>query len=150
MPGKTRVHGHGTRHIQIPRNYCFACGKDNPEGMHLKFHYEPRRKRFVCDFRLTRKFTGPPAHAHGGVIATILDEAMGKVNKLRHVIAMTSEMKVEYLKPVPLRRPLRVESWELRVRAARCWRAARPPSWPSIPSRCSRATCPRVGPRRLE
>ena len=119
MPGKTQAHGHGTRHIHLPRNYCFACGKDNPEGMRLKFHYEPRCKRFVCDFRLGRRFTGPPAHAHGGVIATILDEAMGKVNKLRHVIAMTSKMEVEYLKPVPLRRPLRVESWELRVRGRR-------------------------------
>ena len=100
MAKKTRVHGHGTRHAQIPFNYCFACGKDNPDGMHLKFHYEARRKRFVCRFRLGRKYTGPPAHAHGGVIATILDEAMGKVNKLRNVIAMTSQMKVEYLKPV--------------------------------------------------
>jgi len=107
MTKKTRVHGHGTRHVHIPRNYCFACGQDNPDGMHLKFHYEPRRKRFLCRFRLGRKYTGPPAHAHGGVIATILDEAMGKVNKLRHVIAMTSKMEVEYLKPVPLRRPLR-------------------------------------------
>lgn len=119
MAKKTRVHGHGTRHVQIPRNYCFACGKDNPDGMRLKFHYEPRRKRFVCSFRLGRKYTGPPAHAHGGVIATILDEAMGKVNKLRHVIAMTSRMQVEYLKPVPLQKRLRVESWELRVRGRR-------------------------------
>ena len=119
MAKKTRVHGHGTRHVHIPRNYCFACGKDNPQGMHLRFHYVARRKRFVCQFRLGRKFTGPPAHAHGGVIATILDEAMGKVNKLRHVIAMTSVMRVEYLKPVPLRKPLRVESWELRVRGRR-------------------------------
>lgn len=119
MPRKHRVHGHGTRHLHLPRNYCFACGKDNPHGMHLKFQYDPRRKRFLCDFRLTRRFTGPPAHAHGGVIATILDEAMGKVNKLRHVIAMTSQMEVEYLKPVPLRRRLRVESWELRVRGRR-------------------------------
>jgi uncharacterized protein (TIGR00369 family) len=74
-----------------------------------------RRKRFVCDFRLTRKFTGPPAHAHGGVIATILDEAMGKVNKLRHVVAMTRSMEVEYLKPVPLGKPITVEGYELRV-----------------------------------
>ena len=119
MAHKTRAEGHGTRHIRLPRNYCFACGKDNPDGMRLKFHYDWRIQRFVCRFRLGRRYTGPPAHAHGGVIATILDEAMGKVNKLRHVIAMTSKMEVEYLKPVPLRRPLRVESWELRVRGRR-------------------------------
>ena len=119
MARKTRAEGHGTRHVHIPRNYCFACGQDNPDGMHLKFHYDRRRRRFVSRFRLGRRYTGPPGHAHGGVIATILDEAMGKVNKLRSVIALTSNMQVEYLKPVPLRRPLRVESWELRVRGRR-------------------------------
>jgi acyl-coenzyme A thioesterase PaaI-like protein len=40
---------------------------------------------------------------------------MGKVNKLRHVIALTSEITVNYLKPVPLNKPLRVESREVRV-----------------------------------
>ncbi|MGH9669994.1 MAG: PaaI family thioesterase [Terriglobales bacterium] len=119
MTRKTRPDGHGTLQVHLPRNYCFACGKDNPDGMRLKFHYDRRRKRFVCLFRLGRRYTGPPGHAHGGVIATLLDEAMGKVNKLRHVVAMTRSMEVEYLKPVPLRRPLRVESWELRVQGRR-------------------------------
>jgi acyl-CoA thioesterase FadM len=41
---------------------------------------------------------------------------MGKVNKLRHVIAVTSEMTVNYLKPVPLKQPLRVESREVKVK----------------------------------
>jgi uncharacterized protein (TIGR00369 family) len=70
----------------------------------------------VCRFRLGKRFTGPPGHCHGGIIATILDEAMGKVNKLRQVVALTSEITVNYLKPVPLNKPLRVESREVRVR----------------------------------
>jgi uncharacterized protein (TIGR00369 family) len=73
----------------------------------------------VCRFRLGKRYTGPPGHAHGGIIATILDEAMGKVNKLRQVVALTSEIRVNYLKPVPLNKPLRVESRELRVRGRR-------------------------------
>ena len=40
---------------------------------------------------------------------------MGKVNKLRQVIALTSEITVKYLKPVPLRQPLRVVSREVSV-----------------------------------
>jgi uncharacterized protein (TIGR00369 family) len=59
---------------------------------------------------------GPPGHAHGGIIATILDEAMGKVNKLRHVVALTREMKVEYLRPVPLGMRLTAEGREKYVR----------------------------------
>ena len=84
--------------------------------MHLRFIYDEAGKRFVCRFRLSRRYWGPPKHAHGGIIATILDEAMGKVNKIRHVIALTSEMQVRYLKPVPLGKPLVVEGRELRVR----------------------------------
>ncbi len=96
-------------------NFCFGCGLDNPEGLRLKFQLDAEGKRFIARFRLSRRFTGPPAHAHGGVIAAILDEAMGKVNKLRAVVAMTREMRIEYLKPVPLHRPLRAEAWEVRV-----------------------------------
>ena len=108
-------HGHGTKHQKHRLNHCFGCGRDNPEGMRLKFAYDEDRDCFVCRFRLSKRYTGPPGHCHGGIIATILDEAMGKVNKLRHVIALTSEIKVEYLKPVPLNKPLRVESKEVKV-----------------------------------
>ena len=83
--------------------------------MRLRFTYDEDRNCFVCRFRLGKRYTGPPGHCHGGIIATILDEAMGKVNKLHQVIAVTSEMTVNYLKPVPLHQPLRVESREVKV-----------------------------------
>src|ERR1700722_5258962 len=108
--------GHDTRYIKLQKNHCFVCGKDNPDSMRLRFTYDEERKCFVCRFRLGKRYTGPPGHCHGGIIATILDEAMGKVNKLRQVVALTSEITVKYLKPVPLGRPLRVESREVRVR----------------------------------
>jgi len=113
MSGK--IHGHETRDIKLPKNYCFACGPDNPDGMHLKFVLDEERQRFVCRFRLPHKFWGPPRHCHGGIVATILDEAMGKVNKIRQVIAVTSEMNIHYLKMVPLGKWCTVESWEERV-----------------------------------
>lgn len=116
MSTQTRGRGHDTRYVRLQKNYCFACGDNNSEGMRLKFSYDEERDCFVCRFRLGKRFTGPPGHCHGGIIATLLDEAMGKVNKLRHVIALTSEITVKYLKPVPLNKPLRVESREVRVR----------------------------------
>jgi uncharacterized protein (TIGR00369 family) len=118
-PKHKSAHGHDTRYVRLQRNYCFACGKDNPDSMRLRFTYDEARKRFVCRFRLGKRFTGPPGHCHGGIIATVLDEAMGKVNKLRQVIAVTSKMTVNYLKPVPLNQPLRVESREEGVRGRR-------------------------------
>jgi uncharacterized protein (TIGR00369 family) len=98
--------------MRLQKNFCFGCGKNNPEGMSLRFTYDKERNCFVCRFRLGKRYTGPPGHCHGGIIATILDEAMGKVNKLRQVVALTSEMTVNFMKPVPLNKPLRVESRE--------------------------------------
>jgi uncharacterized protein (TIGR00369 family) len=105
--------------MALKKNYCFACGKDNPDGMHLKFTIDRERKHFVSNFRLSKRFTGPPGYCHGGIIATILDDAMSKLNKQRDVIAATSQLKIEYLKPVPLRTRLRVESRELQKRGRR-------------------------------
>ena len=84
--------------------------------MRLRFTYDEERDRFVSRFRLGKRYTGPPGHCHGGIIATILDEAMGKVNKLRQVVAVTAEITVNYLKPVPLNKSLRVESREVEVK----------------------------------
>ncbi len=84
--------------------------------MRLKFAYDEDRDCFVCRFRLSKRYTGPPGHVHGGIIATLLDEAMGKVNRLRHVVALTKQITVDYLKPVPLNKPLRVESREVSVK----------------------------------
>jgi uncharacterized protein (TIGR00369 family) len=87
--------------------------------MHLKFVHDKKRGGFTCRFRLSKRFSGPPGHCHGGIIATILDDAMGKLNKLREVTAVTAQMSIDFLKPVPLNQPLRVESRELRVNGRR-------------------------------
>jgi uncharacterized protein (TIGR00369 family) len=115
MPHKHAA-GHDTKHHKLQKNLCFGCGADNRDGMRLKFRLNAERNGFICHFRLTRRYTGPPGHSHGGIIATILDEAMGKVNKLRNAVALTSEMTVHYLKPVPLGKPLVAEGREKSVR----------------------------------
>jgi len=122
MPGKS--HGHETPDHKPAKNYCFVCGPDNPDGMHLQFTLDEGRRIFVCHFALDARYTGPPGHCHGGIIASILDDAMGKVNKLRQVVALTKEMTIEYLRPVPLHNPLRVEGREIEVQGRRHINAA--------------------------
>lgn len=92
--------------------------------MHLKFFFDAGHHRVWCKFKLPRKYQGPPGHAHGGIIATILDEAMGKVNKLRSVVALTSSMAIEYLKPVPLGKTLLAEGTEREVQGRRHFNVA--------------------------
>ena len=116
MPKRLPPTGHDTKQVHLNKNYCFGCGPDNPDGMRLKFTLDEANRRSLSNFRLAKCYAGPPGHAHGGVIAIILDEAMGKVNKLRNVIALTSEMQIQYLKPVPLGARLVAEGREQRVR----------------------------------
>jgi uncharacterized protein (TIGR00369 family) len=106
------------------KNFCFGCGKDNPDGMGLKFAIDGRGKQFVSRFRLSKRYTGPPGHCHGGIIATILDEAMSKLNRLYQTSAATSRMTVEYLRPVPLHTPLQVRSRNMSRRGRRFMHAA--------------------------
>jgi uncharacterized protein (TIGR00369 family) len=121
---KKAVHGHLPKPQTRKTNFCFACGQDNRQGMRLKFYPDASGKSFVCKFRLGKRYTGPPGYCHGGIIATILDDAMGKLNKLRDVVAMTASMTVDYIRPVPLHKTLRVFSQEVSKQGHRLTHAA--------------------------
>lgn len=82
-------------------NHCFGCGLGNRTGLRLHF-FTDEDKNVVCHLKLAARFAGPPGHAHGGIIATLLDEAMSKSNRARGILAMTRHMEVEYPRPVPL------------------------------------------------
>jgi uncharacterized protein (TIGR00369 family) len=102
-----------TREISLAhgtQNGCFGCGNDNPAGLHLKFFID-EENRVLCRLRLAAQFQGPPGHAHGGIIATLLDEAMSKANRRRNITAMTRHMSIDYLRPVPLGNDLTLEGW---------------------------------------
>lgn len=92
--------------MQIPLahgalNHCFGCGLENRTGLRLKFFSDDDHS-ITCHLRLAARFAGPPGHAHGGIIATLLDEAMSKSNRARGILAMTRHLEVQYLRPVPL------------------------------------------------
>jgi uncharacterized protein (TIGR00369 family) len=86
-------------------NHCFGCGLENRTGLRLHFFADDDRN-VVCHTRLAARFAGPPGHAHGGIIATLLDEAMSKSNRARGILAMTRHLAIDYLRPVPLGVPL--------------------------------------------
>jgi uncharacterized protein (TIGR00369 family) len=108
-------HDHDIPSLSWQRDRCFGCGSANPHGLQLKFALSPSGKSYACEFELGDSFVGPPGHAHGGIIATILDEAMGKANKLKNKVALTRRMQIEYLRPVPLGQPLWVEGRVVRM-----------------------------------
>lgn len=97
----------------IPTNICFGCGGANARGMQLSFEQDDQSRRIRGRFRLGAEYQGGPGFVHGGIIAVLLDEAMGKANRFRDIKAVTAELKVEYLKPVPVDEDIVVEGWEV-------------------------------------
>ncbi len=95
-----------------PGNKCFGCGGANDSGMKLAFDQDDVAKRIAGRFVLGPRYQGGGGMAHGGIIATLLDEAMGKVCRFREVRAVTAEMNVKYLKPVQVEKEIVVEAFE--------------------------------------
>jgi len=96
-----------------PDNPCFGCGGANPRGMKLTFEQDDAGQRIHGRFRLGAEYCGGPGFIHGGIIAVLLDEAMGKVSRFRQVRAVTAELVIEYLKFVGVDEDLVVEAREV-------------------------------------
>lgn len=86
-------------------HFCFACGRDNPDGLKLAFEY-PGEGLCRAEFTPVRRFQGWHGILHGGIISTLLDEglahAAGGPDRGGSVGAVTAEMTVKYLKPVSI------------------------------------------------
>jgi len=93
-------------------NRCFGCGAANPAGMKLTFELDLDTRRARGSFALGANYAGGGGFAHGGIIAVVLDEAMGKISKLTDEKAVTAEMNIEYRRPVPVDQPVVVEGWQ--------------------------------------
>ena len=98
-----------------PTNQCFGCGGANDCGMKLTFDQDNQSRRIVGRFVLGDRYQGGGGFAHGGIIALLLDEAMGKVCRFREVRAVTAELTVEYLKPVRVADEIEVEGREVEL-----------------------------------
>lgn len=110
------------------QNHCFGCGTANEVGLRLKFSVtetEESLSTVIADATISDLYEGPPGYLHGGIIATLLDEAMSKANRAQGVTAMTRQMAVEYLRPVPSGAPIRIEGHVTRVEGRKHWAEAK-------------------------
>jgi uncharacterized protein (TIGR00369 family) len=93
-------------------NHCFGCGASNDSGMKLTFELDLDDRQIRGRFILGKNYAGGGGFAHGGIIAVLLDEAMGKVSKLTDERAVTAELSVEYKRPVSVDREISVVGWQ--------------------------------------
>ena len=85
---------------------CFGCGDRNPIGLKLRFTRIEGGVR--AEFTPVLAHEGYVHLTHGGIIATLLDEAMSWAVIDSGRLAVTARMEVQYRRPVPVGEPLAV------------------------------------------
>ncbi len=83
---------------------CFACGRNNPFGLHLEWFNNYDQNQVEAEFMLDDKYCSYPGTMHGGIIATILDETSGRailLNNDFNRLMVTLKMEVVYKQNTP-------------------------------------------------
>ena len=86
---------------------CFGCSPSNPAGLRLAFHRAG--DGVAARYAIPEQFHGAPGIAHGGIVATLLDEvSCATIFFIRGRFVVTGELTVRYEKPCPVEAPLDV------------------------------------------
>jgi acyl-coenzyme A thioesterase PaaI-like protein len=79
---------------------CFGCGQANLFGLQLEL--ERTEQGVAGRFFVKQDHQGPPGYAHGGVLATALDEAMALLLHDEGTRALTARLEVDLVAPAPV------------------------------------------------
>ncbi|MEN6478980.1 MAG: PaaI family thioesterase [Anaerolineales bacterium] len=96
--------------------YCFVCGLANPSGLKATF-YQVSDTRVVAHYVAGEEYQGYPGVLHGGITSALLDEVIERTLIPTDRWAMTAELQVRFLAPVPIGQPITVEGELVRLRS---------------------------------
>lgn len=110
-----------------PRRYdqvCFACGDRNPHGLHMRFEPDPEGDpaagAVLCRYQPREADQGFPGVLHGGVLITLMDEAMAWAMWAKsRALGVTARMETRYRRPVGTASELLVRAAVVRERGRR-------------------------------
>ena len=110
------------REVGAPRSgaptSCFVCGELNPRGLHV--HFESGENGVAsARWRPSREFEGFPGVIHGGVVSTVLDEAMSKAVASLGRQAFTCELRARLRRHVESGTSFTVQAWVVEKRKRR-------------------------------
>jgi acyl-coenzyme A thioesterase PaaI-like protein len=85
------------------------CGIQNPLGLKLNFTKDDQGG-VVGHFTPNQLLEGYSGILHGGVAAALLDSAMTNCLFIRNIIALTGELNIRYLNPIPTNKEIMVKA----------------------------------------
>ncbi len=105
-----------TRRLNDETGYqrCFVCGQRNPVGLKLRFALDDGD--VVTRFMPGPEHQGFPGVTHGGILAALLDETLGRTGLVEGTWMMTGRFAVRYRAPAPIGEPITVRARVLRRR----------------------------------
>lgn len=92
----------------VSNGKCFVCGEANPGGLRLRFEIDRNRKTLKTTFVAGEIFQGFDGVVHGGILSTLLDEAMAKLAYELGYGVVTALLEVRFRRPAPILTPLLV------------------------------------------
>jgi uncharacterized protein (TIGR00369 family) len=87
---------------------CFGCGHRNPIGLHLRF--APDEDGVKAEFVPAPEHQGFLGVIHGGIISTVLDEAMAWATAHAGFWAVTGEIRIRFRRPLIVGEPTTVKA----------------------------------------
>jgi len=87
---------------------CFVCGKNNPNGLRLSFEIDKEKQTLKTTFVASPTYQGWDGIVHGGILCTLLDEAMANLVYELGYQAVTASIEIRFRKPAPILEPLLV------------------------------------------
>jgi acyl-coenzyme A thioesterase PaaI-like protein len=86
---------------------CWGCG-DNPAGLRLPAPVEEGLSEYEAYVSFDERHQGGPGIVHGGLVAALLDEAVGLLATWYAFPTVTARIFVRYRRPVPINTELLV------------------------------------------
>jgi acyl-coenzyme A thioesterase PaaI-like protein len=102
---------------------CFACGDQQPDGLHLKVT-AGEGVSVSAEFEVGTGHQGAPGLIHGGMLTLAFDEVIGSVQQLLRTPAVTGRLETDFLRPIPVGRTVHISARCVGVRGRKLYHVA--------------------------
>jgi uncharacterized protein (TIGR00369 family) len=126
--------------------FCWGCSM-MVDG--LNFDWTLDGERVEAEYTVPERYQGAPGMVHGGIVASLLDEACAQAARLAVTPAVTSRLEVRYLGPVPVEEPLRIRGAVTDVQERRATAEATMSDASGLVLAHARAECVQVRPEHF-
>lgn len=93
---------------------CFVCGQENELSLKAEYYTDKVNRQVVSEIIIPTRFNGWPGHAHGGIVAALLDEAAFRavwIDGDYQRSMVTTDLKIQLRRPAPTEQPLKTVGW---------------------------------------